>query len=152
MKDLYFKIGVALMISGLGVIYLSRFLLRKCPKMTGSDLKNLDTNLEGLHKTYFSLSTLTVLLFGFFLFLVYQSNRTFWEQRVFVLFIPVFVVFALFDGLFALRTKVFPATTRYNWNSYVYDADEKLRWVAYLQIGLAFVLLAADCVLYAFML
>jgi hypothetical protein len=151
MKDLDFKLGFALLISGLGVIYLSRFLLRKHPKMTGNDLKNLDLSLEGIHQTYLVLNTVTVLSFAFFLFLIYQSNKTFWEERVLVLFVPVFVVFALFDGIFALRTKVFPTTTRYNWNSYVYDGEEKLRWVAYWQIGLAVVLLVADYVLYVLM-
>ena len=140
------------MLSGLGVIYLSRFLLRKYTKMTGNELKSIDSSLEGIHQTYFSLNMLTVLSFAFFLFLVYQSNKIFWEERALVLFTPGFIVLALFDGLFALRTKVFPTTTRYNWNSYVYDADEKLRWIAYWQIGLAFVLLAADYVLYLFML
>jgi len=152
MKDLDFKIGIALLLSGLGVIYLSRFLLRKHPKMTGNDLKSLSPSLEGIHQTYLVLNTVTVLSFAFFLFLVYQSNKTFWGERVLVLFVPVFIVFALFDGIFALRTKVFPTTTRYNWNSYVYDADEKFRWVAYWQISLAFVLLVADYVLYVILL
>lgn len=152
MKELDFKIGVTLLLSGLGVVYLSRFLLRRYPKMTGNDLKNLDPSLEGIHQTYLALNTVTVLSFAFFLFLIYQSNKTFWEERVLVLFVPVFIVFALFDGIFALRTKVFPTTTRYNWNSYVYDADEKLRWVAFWQIGLAVVLLVADYVLYILML
>jgi len=148
MSDWDLKIGVALMVSGLGVIYVSRFLLRKYPKMTGKELKNVDPNLESIHKTYLFSSTFTFLLFAFFLFLIYQSNRAFWEERVLVLFVLSLVVFALFDSFFALRTKVFPTTTRYNWNSYVYDGDEKLRWVAFWQIGLSILLLVIDYVVF----
>ena len=151
MKELVL-ISFGLMFSGLGIIYLSRFLLRKHPKMKGDDLKRLDASLENIHQTYFTLNLVTVLSFAFCMFLVYQSNKPFWEVRVSVLSIPVFAVFALFDGIFALRTKVFPTTTKYNWNSYVYDAEEKFRWVAYWQIGLAVILLVADYVLYVLML
>ena len=150
MKELVL-ISFGLMFSGLGIIYLSRFLLRKYPKMKGDDLRRLDSSLGNIHQTYFTSNLVTVLSFAFCLFLIYQSNKPFWEERVAVLFIPIFAVFALFDGIFALRTKVFPTTTKYNWNSYVYDADERLRWVAYWQIGLAVVLLIADYVLYVFM-
>ena len=152
MDDVNFKIGYALMLSGVGIIYLSRFLLRKYPKMTSDDLKNIDLNLAGIHQTYRALNITTVFSFAFILFLIYQLNKSFWEERVFVLVIPVSVAYALFDGIFALRTKVFPTTTRYNSNSYVYDADEKLQWVAYWQIGLAFLLLIADYILYGLML
>ena len=118
--------GLALLF-GLGIVYLSRFLLRKHTKRTGSELESLDSELEGIHRTYRVLNTVILLSAGFFLFLIYQGNRAFWDERIIVLFIPVFAVFALFDGFFALRTKVFPTTTKYNLNSYVYDRDNKLR-------------------------
>lgn len=141
-------LGVFSLLFGLGIVYLSRFLLRNYPKLTGSELENLKPELEGIHRTYRVLNTVTVLSIGFFCFLIYQLNRTFWEERVMVLFVPIFVVFTLFDGLFALRTKVFPTTTRYNLDNYVYDSDEELSWVAYWQIGLSIFLLVIDYVLF----
>lgn len=152
MEKISFNVGIALMLSGLGVIYLSRFLLRNHTKLTGVELKKLNPELGDVHQTYYIFNTLTVLSFAFVLFLVYQSNRAFWEERVFFLFTLVSIVFALFDGIFALKTKVFPATTRYNWNNYVYDANKKLSWVAYWQIGLSIILLMANFVFYALML
>ncbi len=135
------------MFLGLGAVYLSRILLRKHPKMTGDELKNIVPNLEGIHKTYLFNSTLTAFWFAVFLFLMYQLNRTFWEERVGILFVSFFAVLALFDGFFALYMKVFPTSTKYNWNSYLYDPDSKFQWVAYWQIGLAVVLLVADFIL-----
>jgi hypothetical protein len=143
--------GLALLF-GLGIVYLSRFLLRKHAKRTGSELESIDSELEGIHRTYRVLNTATLLAAGFFLFLIYQRNRAFWEERIIVLFIPVFAVFALFDGLFALRTKVFPTTTKYNLNSYVYDRDDELRWIAFWQIGLSVLLLVLDGVILSFTL
>lgn len=141
-------LGVFSLLFGLGIVYLSRFLLRKYPKLTGDELKSLNPELEGIHRKYRVLNTATVLVVGLLCFVLYQLNRAFWEERVVVLFVPIFVVLALFDGLFALRTKVFPMTTRYNWDHYVYDRDEELRWVAYWQIGLALFLLVLGYVLF----
>lgn len=152
MNELNFNIGIVLMISGIGVIYLSRFLLRKQKIFTGNELKKIAPELGNVHQTYSVSNTFTVLTFAFVLFLVYQSNRAFWEYRVFFLFVLVSIAFPLFDGIFALQTKVFPAATRYNWNSYVYDPDKKLRWVAYWQIGLSIVLLITNFILYVLML
>ncbi len=141
-------LGVFSLLFGLGVVYLSRFLLRNHPKLTGSELESLHSELEGIHRTYRVFNTVTVLSVGFLCFLIYQLNRTFWEERVVVLFVPVFVVFTLFDGLFALHTNVFPTTTRYNLDNYVYDRHEELRWVAFWQIGLSMFLLVIDYVLF----
>jgi hypothetical protein len=141
-------LGVFSLLFGLGIVYLSRFLLRNYPKLTGSELESLSSELEGMHRTYRVLNTVTVLSVGFLCFLLYQLNRAFWEERVIVLFVPIFVVFTLVDGLFALRTKVFPTTTKYNWDNYVYDGDEELSWVAYWQIGLSMFLLVIDYVLF----
>lgn len=145
-------LGILTLFSGLGVVYLSRLLLRKHPKLTGSELESLNSELEGIHRTYRVFNTVTLLSVGFFLFLLYQLNRAFWEERVVVLFIPIFSVFTLFDGLFALRTKVYPTTTQHNLNSYVYDSDNQLRWVAFWQIGLSLLLLVLDCVVFIFTL
>ena len=152
MENFSDTVSIVFMLSGLGVIYLSRFLLRKYPKVSGNELKSFDPDLEGIHKTYLVLNTVTVGLVAFILFLVYQANPIFWGSRVLVLFIPVFAVFAMFDGLFALRTKVFPTTTKHNWNSFVYDKDDELRWVALWQIGLSMVLLAIDYVAFVYSL
>ena len=148
MKDFDTILGLPLLFSGLGVIYLSRFLLRRYPKMTSDDLKHLHPQLEGTLQNYLSYNLATGLGFAGFLFLVYKMNQAFWQERSFLLFVPVFVVFALFDGIFALRTRVFPTTTKINSNSYVYDPDEKLRWVAFWQIGLAILLLLIDCAVF----
>lgn len=138
--------GLALLF-GLGIVYLSRFLLRKHIKQTGSELESLDSELEGIHRTYWVFNTAILLSAGFFLFLIYQRNRAFWDERIIVLFIPLLAVFALFDGLFALRTKVFPTTTKYNLNSYVYARDNELGWVAFWQIRLSILLLVFDGVI-----
>ena len=145
-------LGILALFSGLGVVYFSRLLLRKYPKLTGSELESLNPKLESIHRTYRAFNTITLLSVGLFLFLIYQSNRPFWGERVVVLFVPVFAAFTLFDGLFALRTKVFPTTTRYNLNSYVYDSDNRLRWVAFWQLGLSFLLLVFDVVILTFTL
>jgi hypothetical protein len=136
-------------LAGLAVIYLSRILLWKQPKLTGNELKSFNLGFENIHETYLTFYTVLGLSVAFILFLVYQADRVFWEKRVVVLFVIFMAVLAAFDGLFALETKVFPTTTRYNWNSYVYDNKGKFQWVAYTQILLSIVLLLADYVAYA---
>ena len=145
-SDLY--IGVTLLLLSLGINYFSRFLLRNYPKMTGDELKVINSKLEGIHQTHLVLSTITFLSVAFFAFLIYQANPIIWKERAFLLFTPVLAIYALFDGLFAINTNVFPATTRYKWNSFVYDKDQKLRWVALWQSGLSIILMVVDFVVF----
>jgi hypothetical protein len=53
------------------------------------------------------------------------------------LFFTGLLSLGFWDGLFALITGIFPATTRWNWNRFVYDSNENYRWMAKLQIALA---------------
>jgi hypothetical protein len=110
-------LGIVALFSSLGLVYFSRFLLRKHPKLTGEELEHRNVELQGVHRSYRIFNTLTLLGVGFFLFLLYLFNQGFWEKRLVVLFIPIFAVYALFDGMFAARTKVFPTTSRYDLNS-----------------------------------
>ncbi len=148
MENFFDKASLSLMILGLGDVYLSRFLLRKQTKTTGKELFSMNSELEDIHNDYLVSSTFIFLLFSLFLYLVYKSDAIFWENHVFVLIPLSFIEFALYDAVFALSTKVFPTTTRYNWNSYVYDPDGKLRWVAFWQIGVGIALLLADYILF----
>jgi hypothetical protein len=148
MESLNFSVGTALLLAGIGINFLSSFLLLNHPKMKGDELKKVDSKLEGVHQTYSILKTITVISALFFVFLVYQANQIFWKERAFLLFTPVFAVFALFDGLFAVRTNVFPIPRKYYWSSYIYDSDKKLRWIALSQIGLAIIILMVDFVIF----
>ena len=141
-------LNISSLVLGLGVVYASRFLLRRYPKMTGSELESVNSEFEGIHRTYLTFNFVIMFIVSIILFLIYRSNQAFWESRVIVLFVPVFATFALSDAFFALRTKVFPTSTRYNWNSYVYDANEELRWVAFWQIGLSMILMIVDGILF----
>jgi len=147
MNSLTAVLGISALFAGLGIVYFSRLLLRKYPKVTGAELESLHPELEGIFRTYWVFSTVTLFSVGFCLFLIYELNRAFWEERVVVLFVPIFSAFTLLDALFALRTKVFPTTSRLNMNSYVYDRDDQLHWVAFWQTGLSILLMVFDGVI-----
>ena len=143
-------VTVLVIIFGIGITYLPHLLLRKQPKMTGDELKAINPNLEGIHQKYLSLSIGFFLLLALTIYLIYQSNQGFWKEDVFILFILFCSAIAVFDGLFALSTNVFPLQTRYNWNRYIYDGDKKFRQVAFWQIGIAIVFLIIDYVAFRF--
>jgi len=147
MRNISFYGYVALLIVGLGVIYFSRFCLRDCQKLTGKGLEKIDSRFGNIKQKYLWSNTAIVLLASFISLIVYLSNKIYWADKVFTLAVPIFAIGALFDGLFAIRTGIFPTSTKYTWDSFVYDAEGEFRWVANWQITLSIALLIIDLVL-----
>jgi hypothetical protein len=134
---------VILLLLGPALIYLSRVLLWKRPKHKAAELAALQPSLGGIGRRYWVALLGTIIPVGALLFALYKLDEPFWAPRVMYLFMLFFGAYALVDGLFALFTNVFPATTRYNLDRFVYDGEEELRWVALLQSALAVFYLAA---------
>lgn len=134
---------VLLILLGPVLIYLSRVLLWKHPKHKAAELAQMLPNLEGIGRKYWLALLGTIVPVGALLFTLYKLDEPFWQPRVMYLFIVFFGIYALIDGLFPMFTNVFPATTRYNLDRFVYDEEQELRWVALLQSALAVFYLAA---------
>jgi len=136
---------ILFLLFGFGAIVISRFLLRNHPKMTGDELGALDKKLDGIHHTYLKASAVVMVIVVLFSYLAYQKNQD-------ISFVLIFSSYGLFDGLFALKTRVFPTTIKNNWNSFFYDRTGSHQWIAWLQAGLSIGLLIINCVFYNFIL
>jgi hypothetical protein len=121
----------------LSTMYFSRFYLRNYAKITGEELAKMHPELGSLKFKYNAIQTVVALVF--FLFFVVVALNIYGKSDMTVLYIgfPMFLAITVFDGLFELITGVYPTTTKYNWNHFVYDETISLRWIAFLQIGLA---------------
>jgi hypothetical protein len=120
----------------LSTMYFSRFYLRNYSKITDEELVKLHPELGSIKLKYNVIQTIVALVF--FLFFAVALN-IYGKSEMIVIFLglPTLLAVTFYDGLFELTTGVYPATTKYNWNQFVYDDSKSLRWVAILQIGLA---------------
>ena len=113
-----------------------RIALRKHPKFTSEEITVLRPDLRAIKYKYNAM-----LLIGcpIFIVLVIAAGIKL-EKPAFneyFLFFTGLLSLGFCDGLFALITGVFAATTRWNWNLFVYDHNKNYRWMAQLQIMLA---------------
>lgn len=136
---------ILFLLFGFGAIVISRFLLRNHPKMTGDELVVLDKKLDGIHNTYLKASAVVMVIIALLSYLAYQKNQD-------ISFVLIFSSYGLFDGLFALKTRVFPTTIKNDWSSFVYDRTGSLQWIAWLQVGLSIGLLIINYVFFNFVL
>ena len=136
MYSVYELTGMALWLIGLGATYFSRFYLRKNKKLKSVDLGKISPRFTYLRRDYLKSYQTTFFIVVGILFIVYELNKDPWIHLGPVLFAPTFAIPALFDGILALRTAVFPTTTWYDWDSFVYDKKKEFYSIAKLQIGL----------------
>ena len=81
---------------------------------------------------------------GVFIF----ANQDKFGDHFFLLFVPFVSAFSLFDEILAFTTGVHPLwVTKYTIR-YWYDKEKKKTWVAEVQIGLAFAMIALSLLLY----
>ncbi len=120
----------------LSTSYFSRFYLRNNSKFTAEELSKLHPKLGSIKLKYNLFQTVVALVFFLFISI---AVITLGESDMAVIFLVLimFPAVTIYDGIFELTTGVFPATTTFNWNKFVYDDSKSLRWVAVLQVGLA---------------
>jgi hypothetical protein len=113
-----------------------RIVLRKHKKFTGEEITILRPDLRAIQVKYNAM-----LLVGCPIFIVLLIAAGIKLEKPafneYFLFFTGLLSLGFCDGLFALITGVFPATTRWNWNRFVYDPSGNDRWMAQLQIALA---------------
>jgi hypothetical protein len=115
----------------------SRFCLRNHPKITIESLGKIHPKLGNLATCYAPL-TFIIFLVTVILFLIimtaFGSRGTI--SLILLLGSP-FVAITFFDGVLALITNIYPATTRTKWEYFVYSESKSLQWIAKTQIGIA---------------
>ena len=119
----------------ISTFYLSRYFLRNLAKFTSDEIAEIYPHYSSVWLKYY-LGLLIIILPFLLLFSVVNSIYQNFEMRVIFLFFPAFSGGMVFEGIFALRTNIYPATTKVLWNAFVLDESGSLRWIAYLQIGL----------------
>jgi hypothetical protein len=140
----HYSSNLVLFILGIGVMYFSRFCLRGHQKLTSKDLREIDHRFANVKLSYVLSNVAMFLFFGSSVYLITTANQNFWVDQNFKALVLLFAVFAIFDGAFAITTKIFPTTTKMNSDSFVYDSDGSLRWIAHRQITLAVILIIVD--------
>ncbi len=136
--------------TALGVFYSSRIIIIGCPKSTSDELVKQYPALRGFkekHQKYYWLVIIASGSLALFINFANQGYWKIWEDPSLYLFSMFLITLALYDGVFALKTSIFPTTSRYVRNCYFYDHDHEYWWAAYIQIGLAFFLLLVDFIL-----
>ena len=83
-----------------------------------------------------------VVFWPLFLWVIYGTE---FGDRSVVLGVPIFSVSLLLEGLIALSTGVYSASTRVKF-LYVYDIDKDLTWIAWLEIISAVVITVVSLV------
>lgn len=122
----------------LAIVVFPRIYLRKHATVTSEEIAKLRPDLRGIKYKY-NLP----LLVGFplvFLVWLYVGSwlGKYIVHEIFFIF-AILLVMGIYEGFFALITGVFPMTTRWNWNLFVFDRNERYRWLAQLQILLSVV-------------
>lgn len=137
--------GFALMFSGLLAIYIARFCLRHSEKLTSDELVERYPHL-GWVKWGYPISVAAVFwsLFVVWAITVSSLNNSQLEGRWFVLSASLMSVLLLAEGLIALLTGVYAASTQRFRNLYVYDLNRRLTWIAYLEIVCALAIATAS--------
>jgi hypothetical protein len=135
-------ITIIFIATALVILYFSRFCLRKQPNLTGEELANLHPELGSI-KLIYSVTYPLIALLSTIPFSVANSIYAQTDLRVWSLIVLLPSALAFYDGLFALLTRVYPTTTKSNWNQFVYDENLSLRWIAQTQLGLAILQMVA---------
>lgn len=136
--------------ASLGVFYSSRLVLLGCPKSSSEQLQNQFPELTGFqekHQKYYWLVIIASGSVALFINFANKVNWKLWDDPSLYLFSLFLITLALYDGFFALKTNIYPTTSRYNRNSYFFDQYHEYWWVAYLQLGLGFSLLLVGIIL-----
>lgn len=118
------------------ILAFPRVALRKHPRLTGKQIAARHPHLRGIvYKYTLPFFLLPVPLLFLFVAIGAPYHKPFFNE--YFLFFPVLLFLSLYDGLFALLTGVFPATSRWNLDQFVLEKGEKYRRLARLQIALA---------------
>ena len=129
-----------LVILVLAVVYFARFCLRHSEKLTSGELAKRYSHL-GWVKWGHPI-VIGVVFWPLFLWVIYGTE---FGDRSVVLGVPIFSVLPLLEGLIALSTGVYSASTRVKF-LYVYDIDKDLTWIAWLEIISAVVITVVSLV------
>lgn len=134
--------GLVLMLIILATFYFLRWVLRTRPKRTAEAIAKLYPQQRALKRNYWIWNFIVVAIFLETLLLGgTQGGRSvmFWA-------FSAVAQITLLEGIFALVTKAHIVSGQSNWNVFVYDPNQELRWVALTQIALAVVEILA-CIL-----
>lgn len=123
-------------IGSVAVIFFSRYCLRNHPKLSGEKIAQMRPDLPSIKFTY-NLQQTVIALALFLAGIAISNSFGIRDMRMVIIFFPWFSGLAIFDGIFALKTHVYPTTSKANWDQFVLDEGDSLRWIAYSQIGLA---------------
>lgn len=120
------------------IVAFPRVALRNHPKLTGEEIAVRHSHLQAVQYKY-NLPLIVSILVYFLLLVLAGSllNRS--AINEYLLFFPIILFLGIYDGYFALTTGVFPATSRWNFNRFVYAPEERYRRLAGLQVALALV-------------
>jgi hypothetical protein len=118
------------------IIGFPRIALRKHPKCSGEEIAKLRPGLRAIQYKYIIPPLICPTILAFLFIFAGSPLKKPAFNEIF-LFFPVLFFLGFYDGLFAHITGVFPATTRWNLNLFVYAPQEKYRRMAQLQILLA---------------
>ena len=126
-----------------------RLAMRNQPKLSGEQISRLRPHLRALKYIYNIPQFLGVTVY--LVLLVYAGSpfdKPFINEAF--LFFAALLYMAIYDGVFALITGVFPATTRWNLNQFIDDPQQKYRRLAQLQIILSILATIAFLAMFMF--
>jgi hypothetical protein len=143
-------IAIILVVEIIVTPLFSRFCLRNYPKVTSDEIRELHPDLGNVAFNFFSLS-IFVFLFSAIIYIL--AVVFFGGSGIVMIFLfgPLFLTQPFFEGIFAIKTNIYPATTSSNWDNFVYNESKSLRWIAKFQIGIAVLEIAFSiicCIIY----
>ncbi|MHC1782917.1 MAG: hypothetical protein AB9891_09210 [Anaerolineaceae bacterium] len=129
---------VSFFLTGIGFFcfFFFQIRFRDYPKQTEEEILLIAPSLKPFKKIYDAFFPgILIIFFLTFWGVIYSGAKS-----NLILCQPlVFPLFAIFNGIFALRTNVFPVWSKYNHNQFVYDEDKSMRGAAIAQIVIAIV-------------
>jgi hypothetical protein len=127
---------------------LSRLFLKSYPKISSEAIGKLHPELGNVVTSY---QPLTVVVFMgsiiFFVWIMTALGSLGTISWVLLLGSP-FLALSIFDGVLALITNIYPATTKKKWDDFVYCESKSDRWIAKTQIGISMLVIAINIVVW----
>jgi hypothetical protein len=127
---------IILVVEIFGILHFSRIYLRNYPKITSAEIRKLRPELGNVAFNYHPL-TFIIFLVSIMLFLLVFTAIGGSGISIILILGSTFISLTLFEGILAMKTNIYPVTSRMKWDQFVYDESKSLRRIAKIQIGSA---------------
>ncbi len=139
--------GIIAFIVVLATFYFPRFHLRNAPYFTGKELRQAYPHL-GKFESRYGAFQVVIGIISLLFFAAYPRFDGYLAFQSIFQFLPFITILTIYEAVFSLITGVYPAIIQFNWERFVYDDHQSLRWIAQTQLGLAILETAASLILF----